>query len=96
MVGVTSDVEWIKWREASRSAIGAGADRTGLLGLWGVGYPMATAILSVLLPTTFPVMDRWAVQTVFGRQPNGKPISDSKWQRAAAYESYARHLSSEG
>ena len=30
----------------------------------GVGYPMATAILDILDPDVWPVIDQWAVQTV--------------------------------
>src|SRR5712692_9646955 len=37
--------------------------------LEGVGYPMATAILDILDPGVWPVMDRWAVITVFGTRP---------------------------
>jgi len=83
---------WDDWRETARCAIGGAADRSGLLGLEGVGYPMATAILDVLDPGVWPVMDRWAVMTVFGTRPDGHPWPGTRWHRASAYETYARHL----
>lgn len=95
VVGLADQVLWDDWRETARSAIGV-ADRKGLLGLKGVGYPMATAILDILDPDVWPVIDRWAVQTVFGIQPDGSPWPSRQWQCAAAYEAYARHLAIEG
>lgn len=90
--GLADDVMWADWRETARHAIGASAERSGLLGLEGVGYPMATAILDILDPGVWPVMDRWAVMTVFGTQHGGRPWPGSRWQHANAYEVYARHL----
>jgi len=56
-VGVlTSEAMWTDWRETARRAIGAKASKSGLLGLDGIGYPMATAILDVLDPGSGP---RW-------------------------------------
>ena len=61
---------------------GASAHRSGLLGLEGVGYPMATAILDILDPGVWPVMDRWAVMTV----------RDSAWRPPVAeHPVAARH-----
>src|ERR1022692_2183125 len=48
--GPIGDAMWEGWRETARRAIGASAERSGLLGLEGVGYPMATAILDILDP----------------------------------------------
>jgi hypothetical protein len=96
VVGLTDDALWDDWRETARIAIGVAATRKGLLGLEGVGYPMATAILDILDPDVWPVFDRWAVQTVFGTQPDGTPWPTRQWQCAAAYEEYARHLATEG
>lgn len=93
---LTSQVMWADWREAARQAIGDAAADLGLLGLDGVGYPMATAILAILEPTVWPVMDRWAALTVFGRHPEGGQWPNRRWQHAAAYEAYARHLTTHG
>jgi hypothetical protein len=87
---------WDDWRETARRAIGVAATGEGLLGLRGVGYPMASAILDILDPEVWPVIDRWAVQTVFGIQSSGAPWRPAQWQCAAAYEAYARHLATTG
>jgi hypothetical protein len=96
VVGLTDQALWDDWRETARSAIGVAASRKGLLGLEGVGYLMATAILDILDPDVWPVIDQWAVKTVFGTQPDGTPWPTRQWQCAAAYEAYARHLAIEG
>ena len=96
IIAEADDAMWQNWRETARSAIGAATDRSGLLGLHGVGYPMATAILDILDPCVWPVMDRWAVMTVFGIHPGGQPWPVTRWQRASAYEAYARHLITSG
>lgn len=72
--------------------LGSLAAKSGLLGLEGVGYSMATAVLDILAPDVWPVMDRWAVMSVFGLRPDGSLRPGSHWQHAAAYEGYARHL----
>jgi hypothetical protein len=92
ITAATDDAMWDNWRETARRAIGAAADQSGLLGLHGVGYPMATAILDILDPCLWPVMDRSAVITVFGTRPSGQQWPATRWQRASAYEAYARHL----
>jgi hypothetical protein len=96
MSGAADEATWSAWRETSRAAIGARDEGTGLLGLSGVGYPVATAILAVLDPEVWPVMDRWAVMTVFGTRPAGTPLPTARWQRAKAYEAYGRHLATVG
>jgi hypothetical protein len=58
VVGLTEQALWDDWRETARRAIGVAATRKGLLGLKGVGYPMATAILNILDPDVWPVIDR--------------------------------------
>jgi hypothetical protein len=94
--GPARQVTWANWRETARHAIGDATADTGLLGLDGVGYPMATAILAILEPDVWPVMDRWATLTVFGRNPEGGMWPNRHWQHAAAYEVYARHLATHG
>ena len=96
VVGLTDQARWDDWRETARCAIGVAATREGLLGLKGVGYPMATAILDILDPDVWPVIDQWAVQTVFGTRPDGTSWPARQWQCAVAYEAYARHLATEG
>lgn len=96
VVGLTDQPLWDDWRETARRAIGVAAIRKGLLGLRGVGYPMATAILDILDPDVWPVVDKWAVRTVFGTPPGGTFWPARQWQRAAAYEAYTRHLATEG
>lgn len=96
VVELTDQALWDEWRETARHAIGVAETQEGLLGLKGVGYPMATAILDILDPSVWPVMDRWAVQAVFEPQPDGPRWPPQRWQCAVAYEVYARHLATEG
>jgi hypothetical protein len=96
MASVTDDHVWASWRESARAAVGMQAEGRGLLGLSGVGYPMATAILDILDPDAWPVMDKWAVETVFGTRQDGAPLRPARWQRADAYAVYARHLATAG
>jgi hypothetical protein len=49
---------------------------------------MATAILDILDPDVWPVIDKWAAETVFGKTPSH--------YCAARYAAYARHLAAEG
>ena len=96
VVGLTDQARWDEWRETAWNAIGVAYTREGLLGLNGVGYPVATAILDILDPDVWPVIDKWAVQTVFKPQPDGPRWPTQRWQRADAYKAYARHLATEG
>ena len=58
-----SDELWSAWEAKAGELIGADKDHaeagisSGLLRLHGVGYPVATAILGLLKPKVFPVMD---------------------------------------
>jgi hypothetical protein len=88
--GSLSEDDWNAWETKAGELIGADAKHggpSGLLRLHGVGYPVATAILGFLAPTTFPVMDKWAVETIFG-----PGASKKRWQRKAAYRAYAERL----
>jgi hypothetical protein len=96
VVGLNDPVAWSEWRETARSAIGVQATNAGLLGLQGVGYPMASAILDILDPQVWPVIDKYGVRTVFGVRPDGSTWPSTRWQRAAVYEAYARHLANLG
>jgi hypothetical protein len=78
------------WTSAVRNAIGSKDSKTGLLGLDGVGYPMATAILCTLLPKVFPVLDRYAIAEVFGVSPYD--AQKTKCHTADQYTQFAIRL----
>jgi hypothetical protein len=82
-------VDWHAWRNAAATAIGSKADRTGLLGLEGFGYPMASAFLSFLVPTAFPVIDRWTVEAVYGAGVAGRA---GVWHRFRVYTHFTQEL----
>jgi hypothetical protein len=88
-----SDELWFAWEAIAGELIGAdkyhaeGGIPSGLLRLHGVGYPVATAILGLLKPKVFPVMDKWAVQTIFGSREGTK-----RWQTKAKYRAYTQLL----
>ena len=88
--GNLNEADWDAWETKAGELVGADTKHggpSGLLRLHGVGYPVATAILGFLAPTTFPVMDKWAVETIFG-----SGASKKRWQRKAAYRAYAERL----
>jgi hypothetical protein len=91
-IALTADADWASWQEAANAAIGwigsRGGPPSGLLALKGVGYPMASAILDILDPDVWPVVDKWSAKTVFGVIPSR--------YNAARYAAYARHLAVEG
>ena len=93
MDGNLNDEAWALWEEWVGQVIGADQKHsksgyaTGLLRLHGVGYPVATAILAFLKPEVFPVMDKWAVETIFGEGASRK-----RWQRKSKYREYAQLL----
>ncbi len=88
---IGDEVDWAQWRECVGSAIGRKArPSSGLLQLQGIGYPMATAVLAVLAPTSFPVMDKWAIAEIFSVHP--QEASKTKWHKAVNYVEYCRHL----
>ena len=88
-----TDALWSEWEAKAGELIGAdkkyaeGGVATGLLRLHGVGYPVATAILGLLKPEVFPVMDKWAVETIFG-----KGASKKRWQTKSKYLAYTQLL----
>ena len=85
--------DWDQWQSNVAQIIGSDKSRsedgnsTGLLRPHGVGYPVATAILGLLKPEVFPVMDRWAVETIF--HPGS---SRRQWRRSAVYRTYTERL----
>ena len=80
--------EWDRWRLAAAAGIGSKSLGTGLLGLDGFGYPMASAFLALLAPNAFPVIDRWTVKAVYG------PTSGN-YQRSVVYADFTRCLVSQ-
>jgi hypothetical protein len=88
-----TDALWSEWEVKAGELIGAdkkyaeGGVATGLLRLHGVGYPVATAILGLLKPEVFPVMDKWAVETIFG-----EGASKKRWQTKSKYRAYTQLL----
>jgi hypothetical protein len=91
-IELVTDADWDDWQQTANRAIGwVGGRRgpsSGLLSLKGVEYPMATAILDILDPDVWPVIDKWAAKTVFGNAPSR--------YCAARYVAYTRHLATEG
>jgi hypothetical protein len=91
--GNMNDEAWNLWEEWVGQVIGADQKHsesrraTGLLRLHGVGYSVATAILAFLKPEVFPVMDKWAVETIFGEGASRK-----RWQHKSKYREYAQLL----
>jgi hypothetical protein len=87
-----ADAEWDDWRQTANRGHRLGRPQkgtaSGLLSLKGVEYPMATAILDILDPDVWPVLDKWAAMTVFGDIPSR--------YCATRYAAYARHLATEG
>ena len=66
--GLVTDADWADWQQTANAAIGwaggQGEPSSGLLSLKGVGYPVASAILDILDPDVWPVIDKWAAKTV--------------------------------
>jgi hypothetical protein len=88
---LTDTIDWDEWEYAAGTAIGASkqavgdANKSGLLALDGVGYPVASAILGLLLPKAFPVIDKWTILGVYG--PKAK-----NWQRKVVYRNFTERL----
>ena len=86
------ETDWIKWEALAGALVGAdeknGGPR-GLLRLTGVGYPVATAVLSILEPDLFPVLDKWGVRAIFGKEVSG---STKRWHNKSAYRQYTQAL----
>jgi hypothetical protein len=57
-----TDADWADWQQTVNAAIGwvagHGEPSSGLLSLKGVGYPMASAVLDILDPDVWPVIDK--------------------------------------
>lgn len=85
---MVDDVPWDRWEESVKLAVGSERAGSGLLGLDGVGYPVATAILCILNPKAFPVLDRWAIVGLFG-SGGGRPQS---YYRGTKYREYTQRL----
>jgi hypothetical protein len=81
------DPDWDLWQDRVAWTIGDHSKRTGLLGLHGIGYPTATAVLCILNPSAFPVIDKWAVAAIYG--PRERP---QRHYRTEAYRRFAQAL----
>jgi hypothetical protein len=85
--------DWNEWQRLAGELVGADGKKnvqpSGLLRLQGVGYPVATAVLGLLKPNVFPVMDRWAVETIFG---HGAGRKTWQWHTKGAYRKYTERL----
>ena len=88
-----NEEDWNEWQRLAGELVGAVGKKnvqpSGLLRLQGVGYPVATAVLGLLKPNVFPVMDRWAVETIFG---DGAGRKTWQWHTKAAYRRYTERL----
>ena len=88
-----NEEDWNEWQRKAGELIGAVRKRnvqpSGLLRLHGVGYPVATAILGLLKPDVFPIMDKWAVETIFGAGTGKKTW---QWHTKIAYRKYTERL----
>jgi hypothetical protein len=69
---LTADADWADWPSTANAAIGwvgkYGEPSSGLLSLKGVGYPLASAVLDILDPDVWPVIDIFGARTVFGTE----------------------------
>ncbi|MEA2827734.1 MAG: hypothetical protein QOG43_2173 [Actinomycetota bacterium] len=76
-------VEREAFLEATRLAIGFGPKGdagSGLRSLHGIQLRVATAVLNTLNPNAWPVVDRWAVRTVFAQPWPDPGRLDVYWQ----------------
>jgi hypothetical protein len=89
------DDYWAEWTEVAGNAAGVWRN-SGLMKLQGIDYPMASAILAILDPEVWPVLDRWACLTVFGPSAVTGRQLPSRLRTKVAYAAYARHLVTQG
>lgn len=91
-IGNSSPAFWQRYEELVRDVVGSQKSGTGLYALEGLEYPTASALLCVLDPKLFPVIDRHAVRAVFGTAIDGREFPTKRWYCASVYTAYARHL----
>lgn len=96
VLGNTSPKFWAKYRTVVAEAVGAESTQTGLYGLAGVRHPAASAILCILDPERWPVIDQHAVRAVFAPRPSGRDHPSNTWYCATVYTAYAQHLATVG
>lgn len=72
--------------QATCAALGPSGKTAGLRRLRGVELPVATAVLSVLNPAAWPVIDRWALLSIFEALPRNAAY------RLDVYQQYVRRL----
>ncbi len=90
-LGNDNDNFWDRYEFLVRLVVGSDKESTGLYALNGLQYPIASAILCVLDPHLFPVIDQHAVRAIYGRRARDK--DHKKWHCAHVYSHYARQLS---
>jgi hypothetical protein len=88
---IENTTEWTAYCDDVRTAVGSAKRKTGLLALEGVGYPMASAILRIWNPKSFPVIDRHAQQAVWHYHPEVLPPG-TQINNGDRYTAYARTL----
>jgi len=57
---------WARFVTATENALGS---TSGMRQLHGVRLPMASAVMAILNPLAWPVIDRWSAKTVFAPVP---------------------------
>ena len=85
LVDEANEINWDEWESDVRWML----NDARLLSLPGVGYALATALLSYLLPEAFPVMDRLTIGGVFGWDVARRTKS---WNLTSVYRKYTEHL----
>lgn len=92
LLGNDSATLWQDYEDLVRTIVGTKRAKNGLYGMRGVEYPTASAILCILDPTMFPVIDQHAVRAIYGTETSGKDFGTAKWYCATVYAHYARQL----
>ncbi len=96
LIGNTNAPFWATYRTVVAQAVGAKKSGTGLYGLDGVEYPVASALLCILDPERWPVIDQHAVRAVFEPRADGREHPSNTWYCATVYTAYAQHLATVG
>lgn len=79
-----SSSDWIRFLTATDAAVRFNG---GLASLHGIQLPTASAILAILNPRAWPVLDRWAVRSVFHPIPSAIQLT---WR--STYHQYIERL----
>lgn len=93
---IEEEPDWDQLTHDIQQAVGSSKRGTGLLGLHGVAYPLASAILRVWNPHVFPVIDKHAVRAVRAAFPGALPKGGSAMNTGAGYVLYIKALARSG